>query len=332
MDFQQLSQEPILPTPSRFGSNIQKFALALLVIFAGIVMLVFAPPRHFPIGEIISIPIGATSRDVGRLLVDNHVIRSAAAFMLSVEMLGGSSGLQAGDYAFSRPFFVTEIAHRIIQGTYSTAQVKLTFPEGISAREMALIIQKQIPNFDTADFIAKAVPLEGYLFPNTYFVSRMITPSELIDRMKREFDRQYALIVAFDAGDVSRTQSDIVTMASILEKEAYNADEAHIVAGILWKRISRGMPLQVDAPFLYRLGKQSSELTLSDLRSPDPYNLYVHKGLSPTPIGNPGADMIRAALHPESSPYWYYLHDASGNVYYAKTFEEHLRNRNKYIK
>lgn len=331
MDFQQPLQEPIQPTLPRFGSNIQKFVLALLVIFAGIVALVFAPPRHFPTGEIISIPIGATSRDVGRLLVDSHVIRSAAAFMLSVEMFDGSSGLQAGDYAFNRPFFVTEIARRIMRGMYSTAQVKLTFPEGISVREMALIIQKQIPNFDTVDFIAKAIPLEGYLFPNTYFVSRMITPSELIDRMKHEFDRQYALIVALDASDISRTQSDIVTMASILEKEANDADEAHIIAGILWKRISRDMPLQVDATFLYRLGKTSSELTLSDLRSNDSYNTYVHRGLPPTPIGNPGADMISAALRPESSPYFYYLHDAQGNVYYAKTFEEHLRNRNKYI-
>ncbi len=331
MEFQPSPILEIPPIPPRV-SVLRKTALVLLVLCGALLALVFTPPRNFPAGEIISIPIGATSRDVGHILAQHHVVRSESAFMLSAELLDGSSGLQAGDYAFSRPFFVTEIARRMIRGIYGTAQVKLTFPEGVSAADMALIVQKQIPDFDVKSFLVKATPLEGHLFPNTYFVSRLITPDELIDRMEREFDRQYALVMSSDTSRNVRTQSDNIIMASLLEKEANNRDEARIISGILWKRISRGMPLQVDATFLYRLGKQSKELTLSDLRSQDPYNTYTHKGLPPGPIGNPGADMMYAAIHSESSPYWYYLHDANGNVYYAKTLEEHLKNRRLYIK
>lgn len=313
------------------GFGLRTVLAICLVIVAGVIALIFAPPSNFPRNEIVSIPLGSTSRDVGELLAEKHVVRSVGAFMLSAELLGGSGGLRAGDYAFNRPLFATEIARRMIRGIYGIPQVKLTFPEGISIRDMATIIEKQIPDFDTKNFLAQATPREGYLFPNTYFVSRTITPTVLIERMEREFDRQYELI-ALSGEKLSHTKSDLIIMASILEKEANNADEARVIAGILWKRISRTMPLQVDATFLYRLGKSSSQLTLADLRSQDPYNTYTHRGLPPGPIGNPGADMIRAAMHPEPSSYLYYLHDDKGNVYYAETFEGHLRNRNKYIK
>ncbi|MBP9821401.1 MAG: endolytic transglycosylase MltG [Candidatus Pacebacteria bacterium] len=328
MEFQPTSISEIPPLLPHV-SVLRKIALALLVLCGAVIVLLFAPPSNFPADEIISIPLGATSRDVGNLLAEKRIVRSVGAFMLSVEVMDGSSGIQAGDYAFSRPVFVTEIARRMIRGMYGTAQVKLTFPEGVSALEMAAIIQKQLPDFDVKNFIAQAVPLEGYLFPNTYFVSRLITPRELIDRMNHEFERQYALL---DSSGKSQSKSDVIIMASLLEKEANNSEEAKVISGILWKRISNRMPLQVDATFLYRLGKTSSELTRSDLRLPDPYNTYVHQGLPPGPIGNPGVGMISAALHPESSPYWYYLHDGGGVVYYARTYADHLKNRNLYIK
>lgn len=124
----------------------------------------------------------------------------------------------------------------------------------------------------------------------------------------------------------------IFVMASILEREAKNSDEAGIISGILWKRLEKGMPLQVDATFLYTIGKGSDQLTTADLAHNEPYNTYVNKGLPPGPIGNPGVSMVLAALHPVDSSYYYYLHDPNGHVHFAKTYSEHLANKKKYLK
>jgi UPF0755 protein len=121
-------------------------------------------------------------------------------------------------------------------------------------------------------------------------------------------------------------------MASIIEKEAKGEEDRYFISGILWKRISKGIPLQVDAPFLYILGKESSELTRADLAINSPFNTYKNKGLTPSPIGNPGLESIKAAIKPKDSPYLYYLHDSDGNIHYAKTYTEHLKNINKYLK
>ena len=121
-------------------------------------------------------------------------------------------------------------------------------------------------------------------------------------------------------------------MASLIEKEASGEKDRNIVSGILWKRIEKGIPLQVDAPFLYILGKESSELTKSDLSINSPFNTYKYKGLTPSPIGNPGLDSIKAAINPEDSPYLYYLHDAEGNIHYARTYSEHQKNIRTYLK
>ena len=119
-------------------------------------------------------------------------------------------------------------------------------------------------------------------------------------------------------------------MASIVEKEATSTNDRRIIAGILWKRISEDYPLQVDPPFFYTLGKDSSELTLSDLASDSPYNLYTHKGLPPTPIDNPGLDAISATVSPIATNYMFYLSGQEGNMHYAKTLAEHLINKEKY--
>ena len=122
-------------------------------------------------------------------------------------------------------------------------------------------------------------------------------------------------------------------MASIIEREATgNQEEMQIVSGILWKRIREGMRLQVDAPFMYTLGKRSDELTLKDLASDSPYNTYRKKGLTPTPIGNPGIQAIYAALNPIESSYYFYLHDSRGTIHYAKDHDGHIRNKNQYLR
>ncbi len=122
-------------------------------------------------------------------------------------------------------------------------------------------------------------------------------------------------------------------MASLLEKEASNdLEQKRIISGILWKRIRIGMPLQIDAPFLYERGKGSAQLSNKDLRASSKYNTYINKGLTPTPIGNPGYDSLYAAAHPIESNYLFYLHDFNGGVHYGKNHKEHVTNKKKYLK
>lgn len=130
---------------------------------------------------------------------------------------------------------------------------------------------------------------------------------------------------------MNRKISDVIIMASILEGEALPKDR-QVVAGILWKRLSIGMPLQVDATFRYINGKGTYDLTADDLKIDSPYNTYIHKGLPPGPISNPGIDAISASLNPIPTKYLYYLTEKDGTIHYAKTFTEHIANKNKYLK
>lgn len=121
-------------------------------------------------------------------------------------------------------------------------------------------------------------------------------------------------------------------MASLLEEEARTTETRKMVSGILWKRLSAGMPLQVDAVFPYIIGKNTFEITLKDLEFDSPYNTYKYKGLPPGPISNPGKDSILAAIYPTKSDYWFYLSDKNGLMHYAITFDEHKINKAKYLK
>ena len=121
-------------------------------------------------------------------------------------------------------------------------------------------------------------------------------------------------------------------MASILEEEARSFEDKQIVAGILWKRLDNDMALQVDAPFVYLLGKGSADLTLDDLKTDSPYNTYLYRGLTPTPISNPGLESLRAAVEPIASEHLFYLSDADGVMHYAEDFEQHKRNKELYLR
>lgn len=302
----------------------------LILGAAGLLYFIARPPADFPSGYIISIPEKATLSEVASILKDQSVIRSSDAFKIASLVFGAERGAMAGDYLFSTPTPVWEIASRIAHGEQGLTRIKVTLPEGTTVREIATILLKQIPDFDAAGFTVQALPFEGYLFPDTYFFFPNVKPAEVIHVMRTEFTDKYAAILA--AASTSRSQDQIVNLASIVEKEASTPEDWAVVAGILWKRFDRGMALQVDAPFLYTVGKASKDLTLDDLKVESPYNTYLHKGLPKTPIDNPGAGALAATLAPTSTPYWFYLSDDKGVMHYAKTYEDHLANKAKYLK
>ena len=183
---------------------------------------------------------------------------------------------------------------------------------------------------DRKAFLAAAQGKEGYLFPDTYFFMPGDSTQIILSIFNNGF-HVHVLKVQKQIDAFKKPLPDVLTMASLLEKEASDTQSRRIIAGILWRRISIGMPLQVDAVFPYIIGKNSFELTRDDLKINNPYNTYTHKGLPPGPIANPGLDSITAAVTPIPSNYLYYLSDLQGNFHFAATYEQFLIYKHKYL-
>jgi len=307
----------------------------ITVVVSGVVVIalyVFAiqPPEEFPVGELVSIPEGTSLSKTGDTLQQQGVVRSAVLFKVLVTLLGAERAIHAGDYLFDQPLDVFAISRAIAIGQYGLEPVRIRVPEGASAKEISRIFKTQLPRFNAGNFLAQAQTFEGYLFPDTYFFLPNTTEGTVLEALRQNFDTHVATIqVEIDSS--SRSLSDLVIMASILEREAYNMADRRLIAGVLWSRMARGMPLQVDAPFVYSLGKGTFQLTVKDLTSDSPYNTYKHKGLPPTPIGNPSLDSILAAATPTKTDYLYFLADKNGVTHYCKTYSCHLANKAKYF-
>jgi UPF0755 protein len=286
------------------------------------------PTKNIVFPQEITIEKGTSLQKIAQTLKEKKIIQSVFLLKLCNKMTGNAP-VQSGAYLFENPEHVCQIARKLSSGTYGDSRIKVTLPEGSTNREVANIIKNKIPNFDTQGFIEKTANLQGYLFPETYFFYKNVSPEEVIKELQDTYHREIGSL--FQSVPPER-QKQIIIMASILEREANNPDEAKVISGILWKRIEIGMPLQVDATLRYTTGRGSDKLTLDDLQRDGPYNTYTRKGIPPGAIGNPGTLMITAAMNPEKSAYVYYLHDTNGQIYYAKTHDEHVNNKNKYLR
>ncbi len=288
------------------------------------------PPAQFPEKIIFQIKSGSTLNDIARELKTEHLIRSSSLFQFLVILFADENKIVSGDYLFDAKIPLNKVADRVINGKYGIAPVKITIPEGFNIIEIADVYYSNLRDFNKDAFLELVKEKEGYLFPDTYLFFPNTTHDVVIEKMSENFNNKINPLME-KIEQSGKTLAQIITMASIIEKESTDGDR-NAISGILWKRIKRNMPLQVDASFIYLLGKGSSELTMEDLNFNSPYNTYRNLGLPPGPIGNPGLASILAALEPEESPYFYYLHDKDGIIHYAKTFEEHKVNKQRYLK
>lgn len=224
--------------------------------------------------------------------------------------------------ALVRSFFITD---------FVPSAVRITFPEGFTTREMALEVNKTFPTLSTTTFRLAASPYEGYLFPDTYIFSALVSTTTIITTLRENFNAKIAPLKD-DVARSGHSLEEIVIMASLLEKEARTDESRRIVAGILWNRLKLGMPLQVDAVFGYIFGRDTYSPSAQDLKTESPYNLYLHTGLPPGPINNPGLHTLNAALHPATTTYLYYLTGSDNLMHYATTHAGHQANRAKYLK
>lgn len=303
------------------------------ILFFSIYALLMRPPSDFPTGKIVIIPEGVTLKEAGKLLKAEQVVISPVFFSTLVSIFSGEK-VYAGGYVFERPLSVFQIAYRVSSGAYGIDRIRITFPEGLSAKEMSALCEASLPVCSASEFTELGRREEGYLFPDTYFFVPSSDASLVISILRQTFDRKIELLKE-QIKNFGKPLKDVLTMASILEGEAKTMEDKRIIAGILWKRISIGMPLQVDTAFHYidgLEGKTSKQLTDDDLKIDSPYNTYTRKGLPPTPIGNPGLGSIEAAVTPIKSLYFFYLTGSDGKFHYAKTHEEHVANKAKYLR
>jgi UPF0755 protein len=308
----------------------------LMILFGGgtalvLYMYVIAPPNDFPVGVLIAVPEGASAGEVAQLLEDQSVVRQKESIQAAVILLGRDRGVRAGDYLFKQPKDVFSIARAITTGAYGLEPVRFRVPEGATTHEMAKLYSSQLQRFDSEKFLEKAQPLEGYLFPDTYFFLPNTNEDVVIDAMRKNFDSHIETLVG-DITKSGRPLNDIVIMASILEKEARIYEDRQKIAGVLWRRLKIDMALQVDAAFLYSLGRTTFDLTKADLADKsDPYNTYANKGLPPGAIGSPSLASLRAAANPIDGGFLFYLADGNNVTHYSKTYEEHLRKKALYL-
>ncbi|MFA7681582.1 MAG: endolytic transglycosylase MltG [Candidatus Peribacteraceae bacterium] len=305
--------------------------------------------------QAVTIESGMSVQDIAVLLQEKGIIRSPLAFALYTKFHGQESSLQAGKFVLRPSASVAEIITMLQDG--KAEEMLITIPEGFTVRQIdALLAEKgviqpgdiiscaQTCDFSSFEFLPEELEgiaineapggrVEGYLFPDTYYVEvDEFVPKFFIERLLTTFRKRILTPFAEDIASSERTLHEIMTMASLIEEETRTDEERPVISGILWKRYDAGLGLGVDATVRYILEKPTAEISVNDLNTNSPYNTRKFKGLPPGPIANPSLESIRAALLPQESPYWYYLHGNDGQVHYAETNEEHNINRYQYLR
>ncbi|CAN5769738.1 endolytic transglycosylase MltG [soil metagenome] len=299
------------------------------VFMIGIAWLL-SPPPDFPANQLITIPKGASGLDFANDLAASHVIRSPFAFRVMSRITGFDRTLDPGTYLFTKPVMLSGVVSRIGNAKHGINPTRITLTEGMTTKDINATLVEHLPGFDSTGFVRDASTSEGYLFPDTYFFMPGTDANDIVVRLRSRFSEQIATITP-EILSSQHSFADIVIMASILEREARTPEDMRIVAGILWNRIAAGQRLQVDATFGYIHQENGYTPTASDLESTSPYNTYRNEGLPPTPISNPGLKALSAAVNPEKTDYFYYLTGKDGLMHYAKTFEQHKKNRTLYL-
>jgi UPF0755 protein len=287
----------------------------------------------------VEIPPGTGTAGMARRLAEAGVVRSPEAFRLAVWLRGSSRRLQAGEYRFDRPMSPAEVVDKIARGDVYVRS--LIFREGLTIREMGKVFEDA--GFGpAAEFIAAAKnvalikgldpaakDLEGYLFPDTYTLPRRTTAAQLVERMVARFEKTLTPELREQSAARGLGIRELVTLASLVEKETAKPEERPIVAGVYANRLKIGMGLQCDPTVIYALmlaGRYDGNIRRADLQIDSPYNTYRYAGLPPGPIAAPGAASLQAAANPADVPYLYFVSRNDGSHIFSSTLDEHNRN------
>lgn len=266
---------------------------------------------------------GEGVRQVANKLKTQGLIKDPVIFFLLVKQQGIEGKIQAGEFLLSPAMSASKVAD-VLQT--ATNDFRVTIPEGKRAEEVAEILQKHFLNYDPT-WEEQLIANEGYLFPDTYSFAKEATIDTIIMTMRDNFEKKYATIPQHTR---SVSKEDLVIIASMVEREALFDEDRPLVASVIFNRLDIGMGLNIDATVQYVLGYQSMNktwwkrhLTTTDLKVDSQYNTYIHAGLPPTPISNPGLEVLTAVATAPDTDYMYYISDNTGHNHYTKTLEEH---------
>lgn len=301
----------------------------------------FIPNGHGTVVRDISFPQGSGVRKLAIELKDNGIIRSSWHFVLMARLRGAAHRLKAGEYRFSDNMTPGAILKKIVSGEVDYR--KFTLPEGYSMYQAADLLDQQ-GYFGKEDFLAacrdKALltrlglneaTVEGYLYPATYNISREGTAEELLGQMIEQFNKIYTTIQkSSEAGQLSR--HEVVTLASIIEKEAVLTEEKPLISSVFHNRLRIGMPLQSDPTTVYGVRAFSGKVNKTDIQRPSPYNTYLNNGLPPGPIGNPGKEAVLAAINPAHTDYLYFVARQDGSHQFSRNLADHNLAVARYLK
>jgi UPF0755 protein len=343
-----MTDEPIRSTPNNQHESKRKLSsyicklLSISAVFVIIISITLGvlywyagllneAPDDFPVDKSIIIEKGTDVRAITEILEQEGVVRSNELLYYILVLFYDPTDVKASSYVFENPLSAFAIAERLTQGDFDTDLIRFTHFEGERVTILAKRAEQALPNFDAKAFITNSTPHEGKLFPDTYFIPIEYNDAELLTLMLDTFELKVAEFK--DQIQVSDlTLNEILVLASIIEREANTVKSKKAISGVFKNRMNIGMALQADASIEYILDKPLSELTPDDLKIDSPYNTYLYLDLPPTPIGNPGFDAIDAVLNPTESEYYYYITDNDGVFHYSKTYSEHLRNIELYLR
>ncbi|MDO8425833.1 MAG: endolytic transglycosylase MltG [bacterium] len=336
-----------------------KIVAALIVLAGGVFGLTFVLPQGPQDAAPVAVVIAGSPDEVVRTLRSAGVLRYATAFRVALQLRG--SNARAGQYTISPHLSVWSLAV-LVTSTLQRQERTLTIIEGWNLRDIAAYLEREgvtdaaalyaLTGEPAADyrkmegatrptvfdgefaFLAERsefVGLEGYLFPDTYRVFDDASAADIVRKLLQNFDDKMTPVLREETAASGRSLHQIVTMASLVEKEVADDAARPIVAGILWKRRDQRWRLQADSTVNYITGKSDPRTRIADHDADSSFNTYKYPGLPHGPISNPGMASILAALRPEATPYWFFLTGTDDTVHYARTLEEHNANVRKYL-
>ncbi|MEG0842666.1 MAG: endolytic transglycosylase MltG [Romboutsia sp.] len=321
----------------------------LAVILIGIFIAIQIGPYNKNNKEDIKvdIPAGSTSSSISNILYENELIKNKALFKVIVKLSNKATHIKAGTYIINQSYSNMNIVDLLASGKVHHTGIKVTIPEGSTSKEIISILEgnklgvkdnymELINNpsqfYDKFMFLKQAdiISLEGFLYPDTYYIDEKSSEKEILSTMLARFDSLYTDEMTKKEKELNMSLQQIVSLASIVEKEAVLDPDRAIIASVFYNRLKIGMALQSDATIQYIFEERKKIVTYDDLAIDSPYNSYKNKGLPPTPIASPGIKSIKATLNPDTTDYIYFVAKMDGGNNYSKTYEQHLKHVKEY--
>jgi UPF0755 protein len=329
--------------------NKLRLFIIVIVLLAALAAFWYAridDPLNLKSPVTVTIQPGSGAKQIARVLHENKVIRNALAFRLYARRENIEALLKPGEYIFNGEVSLNDIAAQLIKGQIANDDIKITIPEGLTdAKTAALLEEKGVVSAaafmdyaQNGDFPYEYLPprgqenrLEGFLFPETYMIGASWGEEEIIDMLLAQFTKVWTDEWNERAGELDMTPLEIITLASIIEKEARVNEDRPLISSVFYNRLNTDMALQSCATVQFILGVPKDPLLYEDLEIESPYNTYKYKGLPPGPIASPGEASIEAALFPADTDYFYFVAKKDGSHHFSRTLAEHNAASAKYL-